>query len=462
MKKIAINITNSLNERIFPRDFSKDSLWSFFTLFSGRDILQSEENPDENSLKPLIYDERNLILHFRGEKSLMYYPIDDELNTNVCVIICNFENNIIKDNLEEKLDIYSSFANFLDYFYEVNAAPLIELFNLNQIRLWFFLEKKIHFLKAKKITETTAMFFQRNYYKINFKPLLFTEKNYMDWKEMPIPLPLGIIPKTNCIRRLFIDHLTSKFYQDQLGVLDKIIPCSVNRINEIIQDKCYHNHYSRKKLNINKTQYNKTNTENNANNKIDCLISDIREKCKVINFILTKTDRGINLNENEKKILYYTISFFDENKEFLRYTLSKCPDFKPKTFERQIENLYPRPMSCPKIRELIPSVVNALDCNCIFNQQDIEIGRYPSPLLYVNSLLVPTMDERFTSKYSSPKEIAKEYMFISQEIEALQGKKTIILEELRDSMQINNKKKIKLDNLSFILDDENNIKTEEK
>jgi hypothetical protein len=46
-------------------------------------------------------------------------------------------------------------------------------------------------------------------------------------------------------------------------------------------------------------------------------------------------------------VLYYTIGFLSH--EAMHHILSLCPDYKPKTVDRQLANLYARPISCPRI-----------------------------------------------------------------------------------------------------------------
>jgi hypothetical protein len=65
------------------------------------------------------------------------------------------------------------------------------------------------------------------------------------------------------------------------------------------------------------------------------------------------------------------------------------------------------PISCVKIRELIPETTATVACNCIF---DLRGGKYPSPLLHINPHLVPAADEFSLSDDLPLREIAQRYV----------------------------------------------------
>ncbi len=446
MKKTAINTTNSLNERIFSREFSKEDISIFSEFFSGRKDLFAEEIFDESNknlniiVKNQALDDIILSKHLKGLKSIYYYPIDADLTVNAIIIHYIFDtthsNNQTEISPKKILINLVSDGAFLLKEYDIAAYP--EKYSDFALRLWIFLDKRIHFLKAREISKALADIMSPSLISCQMRPCLLTSPEALNWTEKPMPLPLGNISGAND-KRLFFDPETKDFYPDQIAFLHRIRKNSLIKIKEFIRCITSPNI-------IKKTK----NTQ-----KIDIL----RENCKIIDYLINKSNSGRNFNENEKKTLYYTISFLDNEKNSLRNILMKCPDFKQNTFKKQIANLYPRPISCPKIRELLPEIVNALDCNCIFNKADIELGRYPSPVLHVEPMLVPANDERYTSDFSTPKEISLKYLALLQEIEAMQRQKQILSEELKSSLIKNNKNHIKVNEFKIILEN-NEIKIE--
>lgn len=456
MENYKVPITeNNVGERIFPRDFTKKDLERFLYLFSGRNDLLAEEflwdyyhQKTTYDVQKIPYDETRLLIHLYGKKSLMYYPIDFNLKTNVIIILIDYLNQhkysrFSDESLYTGIKSHSKFWEIINKFYNAEINPAVELFNRYQLRLWIFLNYRIHFLKARKLTISLINFFYKNECNLSLKPIYLTDINHIHWKEIPIPLPLGIIPKSGGTRRLFINHKTLTFYQDQIEYLNNIKLLSKpdvisdldNYISEYNSDKRLFKYREETKINA---------------------LKNLREKCKIIDYLIAKSESGLYLTDDEKKILYYTISFLDVDKKILRDVLSKTPNFKEKSFLRQIENLYPRPISCPKIRELIPNIVNALDCSCIFNQEDLSLGRYPSPILHFNPLFVPTIEEKDTVKFSTPLELAKKFLSLLQEVDAIERKRMLLLDELVKSLKMHNKRRLKVDNIIIYLNDEDN------
>jgi len=86
------------------------------------------------------------------------------------------------------------------------------------------------------------------------------------------------------------------------------------------------------------------------------------------------------------------------------------------------------PISCPKIRELLPETTAYLPCNCSFM---IPAGSYPSPLLHIDPVLIPSRKERM-SLPSSQEELLKKYNDVNERIEVLTKKRDELKLMLRD------------------------------
>jgi hypothetical protein len=114
-------------------------------------------------------------------------------------------------------------------------------------------------------------------------------------------------------------------------------------------------------------------------------------------------------------VVFFTLGFLEEGKKILHDVLESCPDYRPNKVNRTISKLRGNPISCPKIRELMPETTAYLPCNCSF---EVPKGGYPSPLLHINSQWITLKKQEETSP-SSTLELMKRYDIICQKIEQL-------------------------------------------
>ncbi|MGB9629340.1 MAG: hypothetical protein ACPL6D_11825, partial [Thermodesulfobacteriota bacterium] len=110
------------------------------------------------------------------------------------------------------------------------------------------------------------------------------------------------------------------------------------------------------------------------------LLKKLERDCPVIADIIWKARTGRNLEFNEKLVIFFTIGFLMEGEKILHEVLEPCPDYRPNKIKRMFQRLKGRPISCPKIRRIMPERTAYLRCNCSF---EIPEGSYPSPLLHV-------------------------------------------------------------------------------
>jgi hypothetical protein len=191
---------------------------------------------------------------------------------------------------------------------------------------------------------------------------------------------------------------------------------------------------------------------------LDLLLS----KCPVIKTIRDKASAGRILSRKEKVAVFYTIGFLDQDNSLLHRFLNPCPDYRYKAIARQAKNIHPRPISCLKLRYILPEITASVDCNCLFGPDQLSDGRYPSPLLHVNPMLVPTEDERLSIQRSTVKELGRHYLNISQEISALEERRDILAKELAEGLSRKSRPWTKVNSSILSLENDGNIRISTK
>jgi hypothetical protein len=139
-------------------------------------------------------------------------------------------------------------------------------------------------------------------------------------------------------------------------------------------------------------------------------------KCLVLAEIINKARAGRNLSRQEKLILYYTLGLVDDGGRSIHYVLEPTPEYRPQKVDKLISQLKSNPVSCPKIRELLPETTAYVRCDCDFL---IPEGGYPSPLIHVNPGLVEGKRDALLASPHSLQEAARRYISLLSEIEQL-------------------------------------------
>lgn len=121
--------------------------------------------------------------------------------------------------------------------------------------------------------------------------------------------------------------------------------------------------------------------------------------------------KGKILRREEKVVLFYTVGLADREGEALHLLLASGPDYNFESVKRQAARLRSSPISCLKIRELIPEVTSSVNCNCAL---DLRGGKYPSPLLHINPHLVPVAREFALPESMPVREAARRYIDLRQ------------------------------------------------
>jgi hypothetical protein len=120
------------------------------------------------------------------------------------------------------------------------------------------------------------------------------------------------------------------------------------------------------------------------------------------------------LRREEKVILFYTVGLLDSTGDSLHQILEPAPDYNYRKIRRQLERLQKNPISCLRIRSMIPEITGSVGCACIF---DLRGGKYPSPLLHVMPQLVPVSEEMEIPDKLPLREAARRYVYLRMRIE---------------------------------------------
>ncbi|MEZ0329217.1 MAG: hypothetical protein ABWK15_06630 [Dissulfuribacterales bacterium] len=446
-----------IGPRHFPRDFSEDDIHCFSELFAGREQgfaeysmggpaigMVGSDSGCKSSALTVSYREgtlgRDVVLaHLLGETMLGYFPIREDLS--VSVIILSYSTGKPDGSCADyqKELLISAACGHVTTLNRRMIPAVLEWFSDTVSRVWFFLQEPVHFLEARSTAKKLVDVMGPSKPEVHLIPLMLTEPDGLEWVEKAIPLPLGMNP-VNGKRRLFLDPSTGKTYPDQMWLLRRIQRISIADIKDFI-----------------KTQREDTIPLRVKAGRTQSLPAQLRSRCSVFDALLKKAEAGRNFTDEEKRVVFYTAGFFDNDGKAVHEIMRQCPDYKEKSVNRQLVNLYPRPISCIRIRELLPALVASLDCNCIFDANHIKIGRYPSPLLHMQPGLVPPIDERYSADYATAKEIARRYLFEKQELEAKYNAFRALEGELIDAIKRTGKTSVSVDGMCFRLGEDGGL-----
>jgi hypothetical protein len=111
--------------------------------------------------------------------------------------------------------------------------------------------------------------------------------------------------------------------------------------------------------------------------------------------------------------LYAAHTLLDENGNTIHELLENTPDYNYRKVRQQWERLKKNPVSCVKIRHLLPEITASVNCNCIF---DLRGGKYPSPLIHIHPHMVPRASDAEVSQRISIKEAAERYVHLRRHV----------------------------------------------
>ncbi len=158
--------------------------------------------------------------------------------------------------------------------------------------------------------------------------------------------------------------------------------------------------------------------------------------CHVIRHLVAKAADTNYLTHYERLCLLYTLTFAgDEGCDYLHRVIAYCVNYNRQYTARKIELRKNSPISCAKISEYFPVLVESLDCDCTFENRPM--GSYPSPALY---LLESEIEKAYVMRPDA-EEAEKETDHTSEEDDAAElpgdGETVLDFEKLFNSEPIN-------------------------
>ncbi len=411
--------------RYFPPSVGKNEARLFLHLFSGRHRgLFVQQRDKRTGLSRLVYqdiclDESLMKDHVLGEKTIFFLPLREDKKVKTAILAIFIPKRDLfyyarqPSFLEVKAESLKEFT--LKSFNKICGWGLpayLERVNRFFYRIWWFLEEFIHFLKVRRFLKEVITRLSLPHFGGRIEAYLPTKPIGVGWQERPMLLPLGIERQTGQ-RSLFIDG-HGEAYSEQLRFLKRAKELPVAELKNFLR------HFQQLKL---------EQTESLSKGQTP-LLERLKQGCSIIKAILEKTEEGGPLSRNEKVVLFYTIGILD--KELLHQVLYPLPDYNYHRVNRILKGLKPNPISCIKIRELLPELAHSLTCNCVFDLSD---GRYPSPVMHINPVLVPTEIERFTLKRSSLQQLAQRFIWLWQERQRIEGQLRILENELKGGLK---------------------------
>lgn len=392
-------------------------------LFKGREKGYAEYQLFRTGTEGYVY--RNDALgfsvvseHIKGDKSIGVYLLRGDRTLRCCgieffipgkKILVSLKDKGFLSILEDKIHHYAQ--TIKSKAKEFSIPGYVEDNGDRGRKIWFFLEDFIPYEMAERFLNTLLDRVAAPGLDFSVDLLLGYKPAGIGKTDHPVMLPLGVNLKTG--KRCFFMDDEGVPYGDQLLFLKKI-----RRISRV-EIQSFFKRPEREERKFAKISSN--------------ALLKVERRCAVLKAILTKARSGRTLRTEEKLILYFSVGFLPDGSLLLHNILEPCPDYRPNKVNRMIARLGSNPISCPKIRQLMPETTAYLPCNCSFN---IPEGAYPSPVIHIDPAFTQTKihlhNQRWTmndkqgageEKQRALKEIETRYLLVCQKIEQLTREK---------------------------------------
>jgi len=395
--------------RYFPPSISKENTRKFLDLFAGREVgfalqaINQQTGKVSFDFKDAPLDHDLVLKHINGDLTLAAFPLRTDNTVKYALVETRLRKRVLEANIKNQ--------GYLTYLDEKALHHFLSLKRLahqhgiptyidcswdHSYRLWFFFREFIHFLKVKDFLNRFLNSSHPPDGNITVEPVLATKPVGIGWIEQAILLPFGI-NKATLKRYLFLDE-NGQPYKEQINFLKKIQEFPSKEAAGAFQKS---------------RQFPFEGTE-------ACLSEPVRQlidSCPVLSELSRRSRAGRVLPYEEKVILFYTVGIIDSDGISLHRLLERCPDYNYQKVKRQVARLRQNPMSCLKIRELVPEITASVTCNCSF---DLRGCKYPSPLLHLNPHLVPSSRELDVNKKMPIKEAAQRYINLKRQAAELE------------------------------------------
>ncbi len=403
------------HERYFPQSLGKEQVGKFKDLFSGREVGFAIVSPDQDTgdityqYVPTPIAPEHVEKHLSGEITLAIYPLRSDNTVRFAGISFRIPSRVREAYagqesfftlLGEKMR--SGVIGLAKLAKSVGIPAFPEEYDYHVYRLWFFFDQFEHFIRAKNFLKEflslatsagndLAKAGQSHY---ATELILPTRSLGIGWKEHPVVLPLGL-NRATMKRSLFLD-VDGKPFENQLKVILRCRPFPLRGALKRLRHQ-------------DTTRFHPTDKISFPH-----LVEQLMAKCPVIKHIISKAFSGHILRSEEKVALFYTVGLLDENGETIHRILELTPDYNYRKVKNQWERLKKNPVSCVRIRSLLPEVTASINCSCVF---DLTGNKYPSPLLHVVPQLVPASSEGAVPRGLRLREAALRYIRLRRHIE---------------------------------------------
>jgi tetratricopeptide (TPR) repeat protein len=395
--------------QILSLDFSGDDMNVILDLFRGREFCYATYRLSATGMTIPSFIKgvlgfKEIREHLRGEETYGVYLLRaDRTLKFTCIhvaipwrkVIENTKNEGFLALLEQKIHQYA--RKIIEKSREYGISGYLENSGERDRRVWFFFEEFIPVELAERFLNTILDKLPAPSSEIIVTVHLGTKGKGIGYEDHPVMLPLGFNRRTG--RRCFFVDEDGDPYEDQLLSIKKIRPISRPEVQSFVTS-------------AEKGRYEWVHMDFDPLNRLE-------KNCPVIEEIIRKAHSGRMLRHEEKIVIFFTLGFLKDNLKSLHGVLEPCPDYRPKKVDRLASRLKSNPISCPKIRELLPETTAYLPCNCSFTVPE---GGYPSPLLHIDPRLIHSRKEKM-SLLSSQEELMKEYNAVSAKINELTNRR---------------------------------------
>ncbi|MDR3569713.1 MAG: CRISPR-associated primase-polymerase type A1 [Syntrophobacteraceae bacterium] len=414
--------------RRFPVAVSSRDTETFLRLFSGKELgyaVQRAQVPDGS----IIFDfhgeslSSDLVLsHLRGDITLAAYPLRTDntarygavsIRARGSVARANRKNPSVAALLAERARAH--LLLMVNYAARAGIPAYPEDCGGVCLRLWFFFDGFYHFLKIRKFVMELLEHGPVPDGRLAVEPVLATKPTGLGWEENAVLLPLGIHRAT--LRRCFFLDPEGGHEAEQIKYLRRIRALgppenpggargpgtACRRLSgekERMAEEAGFGHGDR--------VWAKSRCEPTIGSP---QAMKIFKGCGVIAELVERALRGRNLRHEEKLALFHSLGMVEDGPGVIHDTLANCPDYDCEKVARQTARLRPNPISCLKLRKLLPEIASSVECGCVF---DMRGGKYPSPVMHVSPHLVPTSLEMTFSSVLPLKRVAERYLSLKR------------------------------------------------
>lgn len=353
-----------------PFQLKKEDFFVFSSLFQGREFGYARyktESPGYLKIHFIngLFGMNELIKHLEGEESFGIYPLRSDKTVKFSVIriripkvklLANIKNEGFLAITEDHVHQYarSIYLTMKD----VGLSGYMENSGGRERRIWFFFEEFIPYDLAERFLNHVLNQVLSPGVDLTIDFLLGYKASGIGWIDEPVLLPLGINLETG--KRCYFLNDEGIPYENQFLFIHKIRRIGLDNLRSFL-----------KSMKLRRLPRAST---------LD-LLKRLETRCPVIGELSWKARSGRNLEIEEKLVLFFTVGFLLNGEQILHELLELCPDYRPNKVTRMYKRLGRHPISCPKIRKLMPEKTAYLRCNCSF---EIPEGGYPNPLLHIS------------------------------------------------------------------------------